>query len=548
MTVSPSDFTDPQLLAAVQSAAASGDMVRAGGLARLAIERGVEHPMLLSLAGYSLWAEDRPADAIPILYRARRMAPRDPNVLHLLALCLGAVGRNSDAVEAYEATIAAEPGFAPARFNLGALKQELGELDTARTLYEQALELDPDYPQALALLADLEAKGGRMPAARGLGERALARDPDQFPAVSALTLADLAEGRTGEAEARLRTALDAGRLSPLNRAIADNLLGDVLDARGEPVRAFEAYARSKAQFHRVYAPRFGQADVETPLAHARRLLLAFEASPAEAWARGPATAPVADGPRVHVFLLGFPRSGTTLLEQVLAAHPEVTALEEKDTLIDSWLEYLMPPHGLTALAQASEAELEGKRALYWSRVRAQGGAPEGRVFVDKMPINTVQLPVIARLFPDARVLFARRDPRDVVLSCFRRRFGMNPFMYQLTTLQGAAGYYDAVMALAAAYIARLPLSLRIVRYESLVTDFEAEARAACDFIGLDWTDALKDFAATARGRTINTPSSAQVVRGLYGEGAGQWRRYREGLAPVLPTLDAWAERFGYPAA
>jgi tetratricopeptide (TPR) repeat protein len=545
-TTPPADIDKNRLVAGVEAALGAGDMTRATGLALTAVEAGVEHPMMLSLAGYGLWLNDRPAEATILLFRAQRQAPRDPNVLHLLALCLGASGRTTEAVEAYETTLRAAPDFAPARFNLGALKQELGELDAARELYESAIALDPNYAQALALLADLDAKAGRLDAARALAERALAIDTAQFPAVSALTAADLASGRAEEALSRLRAVLAEGRLSPLNAAIARNLEGDALDVLDRPAEAFAAYADSKARFHDMYLPRFG--DRESALTHARRLAPAFEATPAEAWTSPqPTPAARADAPRTHVFLLGFPRSGTTLLEQVLAAHPDVTSLEEMDTLLDSWMSYVSPPPGLGQLAQAGEAELENMRQAYWTRVANAGGRPAGRVFVDKMPINTLQLPVIARLFPQAKVLFARRDPRDVVLSCFRRRFGMNDFMFQFTTLEGAAAYYDAVMALAAAYVARLPLNLHLVRYERLVEDFEREARAVCGFLGLDWTDDLHRFAEKAQGRAINTPSSAQVARGLYREGAGQWRRYREDLASVLPVLAPWVELYGYPA-
>ena len=537
--------TDAQLLAGVEAAMQGGDMAAAGRLARQALDRGMSHPTLLSLVGYDLFAANRPADAVPYLYRAREMAPRDPNGLHLLALCLAATGRDKEAVGIFEETIAAAPDFAPARFNLGSVKQELGELDEARRLYREAIALQPNYPQALALLADLDAKAGRMDEARASAERALALDPDQFPAVSALAVAQMAQGDAEGAAARLEAAVARG-LSPRNQAIAVNMLGDALDAQGRAEEAFEAYRRSKAQFHELYASRWDRADSESPLAHARRILPAFEAVPAAAWNRPTAPAPRDGAPSAHVFLVGFPRSGTTLLENVLSAHPQVVALEERDTLLQSWLDYMIPPHGLNDLANADDARLEQGRRAYWERVAALEVKPAGKVFIDKMPINTVQLPVIARLFPDAKILFARRDPRDVVLSCFRRRFGMNAFMYQLTTLEGTAAYYDAVMALASAYVARLPLKLHVVRYESLVEDFETQARAACAFVGLDWSEEVKDFAEKARQRSINTPSSAQVVKGLYGEGAGQWRRYRQGLAPVMDVLKPWVETLGYP--
>ena len=120
--------------------------------------------------------------------------------------------------------------------------------------------------------------------------------------------------------------------------------------------------------------------------------------------------------------------------------------------------------------------------------------------MDKMPLASVQLPLISKLFPEARVLFARATLADVVLSCFRRRFAMNPSMYQLLTLESAAVYYDAVMRVSELYRDRLPLEQHIVRYESLVDDFEGTARSACDFLGLEWNAALFDFAAKARMR------------------------------------------------
>jgi hypothetical protein len=118
-------------------------------------------------------------------------------------------------------------------------------------------------------------------------------------------------------------------------------------------------------------------------------------------------------------------------------------------------------------------------------------------------------------------------------------------MYHLLTLEGAASYYDTVMTLSELYREILPLPQHLVRYESLVEDFEGTARAACDFLGLAWDRRLFYFAAKARSRGIATPSAAQVARGLNREGEGVWRRYREQMAPVLPILEPWVRRFGY---
>jgi hypothetical protein len=164
-----------------------------------------------------------------------------------------------------------------------------------------------------------------------------------------------------------------------------------------------------------------------------------------------------------------------------------------------------------------------------------------------MPLYSVFLCLVAKLFPHAKVLFALRDPRDVVLSCFRRRFVMTQQMYELTTLESAASYYDGVMRLADMYREKLGLEICDLRHEDMIADLQGETRRLCDFLGLTWSAAMEGFARTASTRSVNTPSGPQLARGLSTQGVGQWRRYRDALAPVLPKLEPWATRFGYSA-
>ena len=169
--------------------------------------------------------------------------------------------------------------------------------------------------------------------------------------------------------------------------------------------------------------------------------------------------------------------------------------------------------------------------------------------MDKLPLphTTRALPLIAKLFPDAKILFALRDPRDVVLSCFRRRFQINAAMYEFLTLEGAARYYDQVMGLAKLYRSLLPLKVVEVRHEDMVADFDGEMAKVLDFIGVGWDDAVRGFAERARERAV-TPSDPQLARGLNADGVGQWRRYGPQIAPVSEWLEPWAQYFGYPAA
>lgn len=535
-----------QWLEQVDAAQRTYGIEAAAGLALQALADGVEHPAILNLAASARFAGGRFEEALQLLNRARRMAPKDPNILNSLGLCLRALGRTEDALQAHDAALRLEPRMVPAHFNRAVVLEELNEMNGAKSAYERAVALDPGYIEALASLAWLNAEAGEVDSARTYAERALSRSPSNALARMALASADLQRGDLGAAGPRL-TALIGEPLTPVNRSIVLGLIGDFNDAVDNPPEAFAAYAASNSELKALCQEQYEGPGRETALERVRSLRDWFRETDPEPWTHALPVRPRAADPKAHIFLVGFPRSGTTLLENVLAAHPEVVTLEEKDSLAIVDAAFLSSTDGLERLANISPAEALRQRDAYWSAVRRFGVEPRGRVFIDKMPLTSVQLPLVAKLFPNARVLFARRDPRDVVLSCFRRRFAMNPSMYQLLTLEGAAAFYDAVMALSELYRDVLPLPQHVVRYEDLVEDFEGTARAACDFIGLGWDRALLDFAAKARTRGISTPSAAQVTGGLNRKGQGVWQRYREQMALVLPLLQPWVERFGYGA-
>lgn len=534
-----------QWLEQIDSALRGHGLEAAARLSLQALAEGVEHPAVLNLAATARYGEGRFEEAADLLERARALAPEDPHVLNSLGVCLQALGRTDAALQAYDDALTVDPRMAAAHFNRGMLLKELTDIQGSRAAYQQAIALEPNYAEAIAGLAWLDAEAGDANSARTQGERALALAPANLLARMALASADLQRADLTAAGARLSALIQDPALTAVNRSIVLGLAGDVLDAEDRPAQAFTAYQASNAGLKALNSARFEGSDKETALDQVRRLTYWFEAAGAEPWRQAPPAPPRDTDPTAHIFLVGFPRSGTTLLENVLAAHPHVVSLEEKDCLETVAAPYLASGEGLERLAGIDAEDAGRERDTYWNMVRKYGVEPRGRVFIDKMPLASVQLPVVAKLFPNARVLFARRDPRDVVLSCFRRRFGMNPAMYQLLTLEGAAAYYDAVMRLSELYRDLLPLPQHVVRYESLVEDFKGTASAACGFLGIEWDQGLFDFAARARARGISTPSAAQVARGLNREGQGAWRRYAKQMAPVLPLLEPWVRQFGY---
>jgi tetratricopeptide (TPR) repeat protein len=520
----------------------AADWMGAAALAETALDAGDQGALLHKLRALRRQQAGRWAAAAQDIRAALAEWPDDFSAWNLLGFCEARAGSPQAAVAALEQAIRLKPDYAPAFVNKAWALEMLGELKEAREAYAAAADLDPADPRPGAGLALLAARAADWATARSLAEAALARDPAQGSAHTALAMADLGQGQAAAALERLDALLARPDLDPHDRAVAQGFKGDALDRLDRTDEAFAAFAAANAGLAQVYGE--GLRGREGGTDKAKRLSRAFAALPPAADAEG-ASDPHRPAVAGHVFLLGFPRSGTTLLGQVLDGHPGIVTLDERETLADAAEAFLEPADGLQRLAEAAPAEIDRLRSAYWGRVAKAGLGLDGKVFVDKLPLNTLGLPLIARLFPQAKVVFMRRDPRDVVLSSFRQRFTVSPATAEFLTLEGAARFYDAVMALAETYRMGLTLDIRDQDYEALTTDFEAQVRALCAFIGVDWNEAMAGFAQ--RSGAVATPSAAQIARGLYRDGAGQWRRYAGALEPVMPILAPWTVRFGYEA-
>ena len=528
--------------ARIEQALAAGDIAGAAALAETALAQGQADPMFLNLAAWSREEAGDYAGAHRLLRQALALAPGDFLVMGSIGAVLRKEHRLVEALAVLDQVVAAEPRHSAAWLERGYTLEALKSESAAADSYERALALDPNLAPALGKLADIAARRGDADSARDYAARALSIDPLQPSATFAVATMEI-EARDGaSAEARLRRLLDS-TLKDEDRTRSLTLLGDALDRQDRAKEAFHAWSQAQAIFRATYEPLLGPAAGRpSHRAFIDRIAAQVETRPPM---KKPGAIPQVDGAAArHVFLLGYPRSGTTLVENILASAPGVVALEERETLCDTE-EVLVANDGTMPDFDAVDPKLLAElRRKYWERVRSWAGDVEGKTFVDMNPLNGFKLPVIARLFPEARILIMRRDPRDVVLSCYRINFVPSPSAFAYSDLEETARHYDALMRLTELCRERLPLAYHEIRYDRLVADFETTVRAFAAFIGLEWTDQFHAFDRTAKTRGVRTASATQVRKGLY-DGGGRWRRYQDQLAPVLPILAPWVERFGF---
>ncbi len=535
------DPSDPWL-ALGNLQALRGDNQEAAQSFRRALEFRPGDPAALINLGHSLHALGLPDDARGH-YEA---AAADPGFAGMAHGCLGALaqrlGRFEEAARCYAVALEANGNDPSAHHGIAAAYRDLGRVDEAITHFARADQIAPN-PVSRAARASLLERAHRLDEAKDAVEATLALDPRS--AEAKLVLAKIARRETGPGAAiplyrELIKKADQGALhvtpATLARARAD--LAGLLEAGGateEAMRLYEAANQTNAETFEGW-----ESETEAYRRRVEALSTAIATLPEAPTA---ATAP----PEAPIFLVGFPRSGTTLLDQLMNAHSALAVMEEK-TVLDQVSETLGGPENERPARAAAldEAERARLRDLY-IETAGRLGPPTGTgvTLVDKLPLNILNLWLAAALFPGAKVVLMLRDPRDVCLSCFTNLFRLGPGLAGFPTLKATAELYAAVMTLWEESRRRLALDIHVLRYEDLVDDLEGSTRQLLDFLGLGWEEAVLDYRSAARARYIVTPSYHQVIEPIYDSSRGRWRRFRVEMVPVLGLLQPFVAAFGY---
>lgn len=417
----------------------------------------------------------------------------------------------------------------------GLTAHQQGHFGRAQAIYEAITTQVPDHPVAVtawANLALLHERHNRTTPAEHCAHQALQRHPGH--PVAALVLARCMR-RQGDFQAALSHLQSVDEQHLTNGLLFER--GRTLDRLGRHEDAYRSFQlanqRSAANFpsaQRSLLPRL-----------MARLLAATPQHAVAQWST------VQPGPRpAPLFLVGFNRSGTTLLDRMLNAHPQLAVLEEVPAMdaAQQALGGLYPD----TLGHLDQQAIERARAAYFAVVDQHVPAEFAGLRVDKLPLNTISLGLIYRLFPQARVVCSLRHPADVVLSNFMQPYQPNAITIHFADLQSAANLYAGVMNLGLHFQRVLPLPVLRVRYEDLIADWEGEVRRLLAFAGLSWDPSMAQYRGKAQTHThINTPSYDQVVEPLYARSIDRWKQYRNPLAPIWPTLRPFLDEFGYTA-
>jgi len=248
-----------------------------------------------------------------------------------------------------------------------------------------------------------------------------------------------------------------------------------------------------------------------------------------------------------VFLIGFPRSGTTLLDTILRSHPEIDVLEEKP-LINSVEQIIKSKFkcSLDNLDKLTSKDLDYLRNHYLEILRNNCDNKSAKILIDKFPFQTVCLPLINLLFPNSKIIFTHRNPYDTVLSCFQQSFEPNNAMANFRSIESASRIYDLTMSIWLDYKEKLKMDYVTSKYEDLLEDFDKHILKILNFLDISWDENIKNYRNTAHKRgKINTPSSSQVVQPLYKSSIAKWKNYEKYFANSKQYLDKWKNYFNY---
>ena len=489
------------------------------------------------------WKRQDYEKTIEILKRASQQQPDNAKLLLNLAEAYGLRFEYQAAEQCLENAVAVATHKVQVLAEAGRRCNRFGRAAMANRYFKRAAEHTDVSPSVLVALAEFEQGHSRIESAIALVERALDSEPGYSDALLARARLHRLGGELEKGERLLRTLLPKALGETSIKAYYE--LGTNLDRQGSYDAAMAAFRQAKALLRPSTMPYL--AELEALRTDVRRSEETVFADALRRWlAAGEEL-----GSRRFALLCGHPRSGTTLLEHVLDAHPDIVATDESSFLLAEAYPRLRRGFRHDAplvdvLEVASSITLQEARAEYFRLAESFIGEPIGdRLLIDKNPALDVHIPIVARLFPETSFLVAVRDPRDVCLSCFMLPLPPGRLSALYLSLEATAAQYAFVMDFSRAIRSRLPNPQMEIRYEDTVADLPSASRRLLEFLGVEWNPAVLRFDEHAKNRLLRCGIDEAVAQPIFTSSIGRWRNYQKYLQPCLEKLAPSIKAFGY---
>jgi tetratricopeptide (TPR) repeat protein len=485
----------------------------------------------------------------PALASYRDLVQRFPGVVQLwFELGMAAAGQLDFklAEQAFERAAELAGNDAASLVLIGQQFHRLRRLDRTRSCFERAAAADPSSLHAQLSLAGWYERERRLDDAWEWVEKCLAAHPQDPQALCLKALLLHRNGRNTDAETLLRDLLKRDSVDANVKSSSRHLLATVLDEMEQYSEAIHWLLEAKAQLRTTANVAKMEQDYDRADRRRRELLAALKPETVRQW-RQQVPQPV----QKLALLGGHPRSGTTLLEQILGAHPEIVAFDESEAFVQEVSEQLVPMQSTNRLTPEALSSLPPSRAgdlrrRYFSSLRRElQGEPGSRLLLDKNPSPTASLHLWLRLFPHSRILVALRDPRDVVLSCFFQNLMLTSTNANFLSFDRAVKHYADLMDVWLRMRELGGFEWAETRYEDFVGDLESEGRRVTEFLGLLWHPNQANHRDVTRNKIVFSPTYSDVGKPVHRRSVGRWQHYAEALAPIQERLAPYCRVFKY---